>query len=240
MLGKLKRKGIKGVAFYILRKMQQAAYRHSDCIITISEDMKHTLCQEGVSPEKIQVIYNWSYGDDPVNVPEEDNLFIKAHPEVKGKFRVVFAGNLGAMVDPYIIADSAEKLSEYKDIQFVIIGAGNNMKTLKELVEEKKLSNMLFYPYQPVEYAPHNYAMAHVNINALPKEIIKTCLPSKTATMLNSSRPMVVAVEKNSGYAKILNSVERCTVVDPGDSEAFVSAILDIFNSHNNSNYQSG
>ncbi len=231
ILGMLPTKNLKGIPYCILRKLQQSAYRHSDCVVTISEDMRKTLLNEKCRLDRLKVVYNWSYTDDAVIIPEEENLFLKDHPELLDKFRVVFAGNMGAMVNPVIIANAAEALLAYKDIQFVIIGAGNNMQKLKGLAKNKNLANMSFFPYQPEEYACHNYAMAHVNINALPGGIINTCMPSKTATMLNSARPMVVAVEADSDYARILREVDKCMIVDWDDSQGFADAILKLYKS---------
>lgn len=225
-LKKLSNHGMKGIAFRVFRKMQQMAYKRADRIVTISEDMKQTLLKECVSEEKIDVVYNWSYSDEAFDIKDEDNLFLKAHNVDRSKFRVVFAGNLGAMVNAQLIADAAEICQNEEAIHFYIIGDGNNMPILKSIAEEKKLKNISFYPYQPVEFAPHNYAMAHVNINALPRGIINTCMPSKTATMLNCARPMVVSVERESAFAKMLLSVDKCTVVDVDDTQGFANAIL--------------
>lgn len=226
-LNKLSTKGIKGVVFKLFRKMQQSAYKKADHIVTISEDMKETLIKENTPEEKISVIYNWSYSDESIDIDDKDNLFLKTHNIDKSKFRVVFAGNLGAMVNAKLLAKTIELLKGEENIHFYIIGDGNNMRFLKNAVKEKSLSNVSFYPYQPVEFARHNYAMAHININALPKGIIYTCMPSKTATMLNSARPMVVSVEKNSAYAKLLEKVDKCTVVDVDDVQGFANAILE-------------
>ena len=103
------------------------------------------------------------------------------------------------------------------------------MPLLKRLAEEKKLANMSFYPFQPVEFAPHNYAMANVNINALPRGIVYTCLPSKTAICLNSARPMVSSLEKDSWLAGTLAGIDKSAVVDVDDAEGFAQAILDFY-----------
>lgn len=229
VLHKLPTNGVKGIPYNILRKMQQFAYKKADSIVTISEDMRRTLLKEEVPDGKIKVVYNWSYEDNAVVIPDEENLFLHDHPEFMGKFRVVFAGNLGAMVNPVIIAEAAERLRKIPDIQFIIIGDGNNMQKLKNMAKEKGLRNMAFFPYQPEEYARHNYAMAHVNINALPRGIITTCMPSKTATMLNAARPMVVAVEADSDYAQILRKVDKCVVVNWNDSQLFTEAIVKLY-----------
>lgn len=229
VLHKLPTHGIKGIPYSVFRKMQQSAYKKSDLIVTISEDMKQTLLNEKVPESKIRVIYNWSYSDEAAEIADEDNLFLRDHPELMDKFRVVFAGNLGAMVNPVLFAEAAEKMKAYSDIIFIIIGDGNNMNLLKSMAKEMNLTNMVFFPYQPKEYARHNYAMANVNINALPKGIITTCMPSKTSTILNAARPMVVAVEKESSYAKILSEVDKCVVVDWNDSKGFSDAIIHFY-----------
>lgn len=238
VLGLLPTTGIKSIPYYVLRKLQQIAYKQANLVVTISEDMKETLKRESPQPNKIEVVYNWSYDDEPTVIPDSENLFLNDHPELKSKFKVVFAGNMGAMVNPKIIADAAENLRDYEDIIFIIIGAGNNMHYLKEMAKTKNLTNIVFFPYQPKEYARHNYAMANVNINALPKGIIYTCMPSKTATMLNSARPMVVAVESESDYARLLREVDRAVVVNWNDTEGFSKAILDIYNSKDSSDSQ--
>lgn len=233
---KLSKTGLKGGAFYLLRMMQQRAYKLADKIVTISEDMKVTLVKEKVDEGKIAVIHNWGYMDNPKVIEDKDNLFLKTHPELKKYFRVVFSGNMGAQVNADLIANAAEHLQEINKIQFIIIGDGGNMEYLKKVAKEKKLTNMRFYPYQPLEFALHNYAMAHVGINALPKGIVYTCMPSKTAQMLSMARPMVSSMELDSWLARVLSTVDKSIVVDVDDDKGFADAILKIFYSKNYEN----
>lgn len=231
-LGALPGRGIKSLPFRVLRAMQRMAYRRSDAIVTISDDMKELLIEEKVQPDKLSVVYNWSYSDEAYDIPESENLFLRAHRPDPSQFRVVFAGNLGSMVNARLIADAAEMVACEEKIHFHIIGAGNNMPRLKQMAEEKGLRNMSFYPYQPEEFATHNYAMAHLNINALPKGIVYTCMPSKTATLLNCARPMLMSFEKTSHLAAMMESVDKCTVVDVDDVQGFADAILANYRNH--------
>ena len=226
---KLSENGLKGFAFRFFRKRQQQGYALADRIVTISEDMEQTLRQEKVPSDRLRVIHNWSYSNDEVDIPDEDNLFLRHNGITEKKFRVVFSGNMGAQVNARLIADAAELLKTEEEIHFYIIGDGANMPLLKRLAQEKKLANMSFFPFQPVEFAPHNYAMANVNINALPKGIVYTCLPSKTAICLSCARPMVCSMEKESWLAKTLSEVDKCSVVDIDDAVGFANAILDFY-----------
>ena len=66
--GKIRNK----LLFHLLAAEERYGYKHSDRIITISEDMKETLVQDGIDPEKIHVIYNWSYSDQIFTPPENN------------------------------------------------------------------------------------------------------------------------------------------------------------------------
>ena len=223
---KLSEHGLKGIVYKTFRKLQQMGYALADRVVTISEDMEYTLKNEKVPAERLRVVHNWSYSDNEVDIPDTENLFLKANGITEKKFRVVFAGNMGAQVNARMIAKVIESLKDETGIHFYIIGDGANMPLLKKLVLEKKLDNVSFYPFQPVEFAPHNYAMANVNINALPKGIVYTCLPSKTAISLSCARPMVMSMEKESWLGKTLAAVDKCTVVDIDDVKGFVEGIL--------------
>ena len=86
---------------------------------------------------------------------------------------------------------------------------------------------MLFFPSQPMEYAPDNYCMADVNINLVPKGVMYTCMPSKTNTCLLSQKPTVVSMDLDSDMAKRLSKVDQWTVVAPDDADAMAAAILE-------------
>lgn len=170
-------------AYIVSRWMQKTAYRKANRVVTISEDLKKTLFAEG--RKDVDVVYNWSYQNKPYHIADEDNHFLNTYGIRRSDgFRVVYAGNVGKMMDADTLIQTAEYLKNYPDIRFYIIGAGSNLNYLKRKAQEQKLENILFFPPQPMEYAPDNYCMADVNINPVPKGVMYTCMPSKTNTCL--------------------------------------------------------
>ena len=137
------------------------------------------------------------------------------------------------MMESEMIVQTAIILREYKDIKFFIIGEGSNLKKLKTRVTEEGLPNIFFYGFQPMEYAQDNYCAADVNINPVPKGIIYTCMPSKTATCLLSQKPTVVSMDLDSDMARRLRGVDQWTVVEPGDANAMAEAILEYYEADN-------
>ena len=90
---------------------QRYGYKHSDHIITISEDMKDTLVTDGIPVEKIEVVYNWSYQDELY-----ENLDLSPVSQMfdKNYFNVVYAGNIGVMQNVDILVETAKLMKEDK------------------------------------------------------------------------------------------------------------------------------
>ena len=219
-------------AYIVSRWMQKTAYRRADRVVTISEDLKKTLVAEG--RKDVDVIYNWSYQNEPYHIADEDNHFLNTYGIRRSDgFRVVYAGNVGKMMDADTLIRTAACLKEYPDIKFYIIGDGSNLSVLKQRAQEQQLDNLLFFPPQPMEYAPDNYCMADVNINPVPKGVMYTCMPSKTNTCLLSQKPTVTAMDLDSDMAKKLSRVDLWTVVAAGDAQAMADAILERYRSRN-------
>ena len=215
-------------AFIAARLLQAKAYRKATRVVTISEDLKKTIQGEGRSD--VDVVYNWSYQNEPYNIPDEKNHFLNSNGiRREDGFRVIYAGNVGQMMEGEMIVQSAKILSDKKDIRFYIIGEGSGLHKLKTRVAEEGLQNVLFYGRQPMEYAQDNYCAADVNINPVPKGVMYTCMPSKTATCLLSEQPTVVSMDLDSDMAKRLSKVDQWTIVAPGDAKAMAAGILKIY-----------
>ena len=212
-------------AFIVARALQAKAYKKADRVVTISEDLKKTIQNEG--RQDVDVIYNWSYQNEPYDIPDEQNHFLLSNNiRREDGFRVIYAGNVGQMMESEMIVQSAKILSGCKDIKYYVIGEGSGLKKLKARVAEEGLTNVLFYPRQPMEYAQENYCAADVNINPVPKGVIYSCMPSKTATCLLSQKPTIVSMDLDSDMAKRLSSVDQWSVVAPGDADAMAKSIL--------------
>lgn len=225
VIGKLSKKH---PAFVMARALQAKAYKRATKVVTISEDLAKTIREEG--RQDVDVIYNWSYQNEPYDIPDDKNHFLSSN-NIKREdgFRVIYAGNVGQMMENEMIVQSAKILKDHKDIKFYIIGAGSGLKRLKTRVEEERLNNILFYGFQPMEYAQDNYCAADVNINPVPKGVMYTCMPSKTATCLLSQKPTVVSMDLDSDMAKRLSTVDQWIVVAPGDAQAMADAILMVY-----------
>lgn len=222
--GKIKQSGI---IFKALRKVQNVGYQYSDVIVTISEDMKKQLMDDGISEKKIEVIYNWSYQDE---LYTEDLLDFTIPNQMfdKTKFNVLYAGNIGVMQNVDILIEAAKYLKNKKDIQIHIVGDGIYKKHLIESKEKYGLKNIKFWDILDSSTAPALYYSADINIIPLAKNIYKTALPSKTAICLACNKPIIFCIGEESLFGKKINRGTGCPVINSESPEELVKTINDL------------
>lgn len=215
----------KGILFKSLAAIQRYGYLHSDHIITISQDMKDTLVEAGISENKVDVIYNWSYQNELY-----DNLDLTTVSQILNKnvFNVVYAGNIGVMQNVDILIETASEMKEDPTIWFHIIGNGVYKEELETKAGEKGIKNISFWPMQPPELAPIIYSAADVNVIPLVKDVYRTALPSKTATCLACGKPVIFAIGRDSKFGKLVYEETRCPVIDSDDAKGMVEEIIRI------------
>lgn len=208
--------------FKILAAEQRYGYKHSDHVITISEDMKDTLAADGVKEDKIEVVYNWSYQDE---LYENVDLSPVAHMFSTDYFNVVYAGNIGVMQNVDILIEAARLMMDDKDLWFHIIGNGVYKDKLEARAKEYGITNISFWPMQPPELAPVIYSAADVNVIPLVKDVYKTALPSKTATCLACGKPIIFAIGKDSKFGRRAMEEAGCPVIEADRADELVNAI---------------
>lgn len=205
---------------------QKSVYRNADKLICISDDMKDFIVSKGVDADKIEVIYNWGYSDDVVDIPWEENEFVKKYNLSRDKFYAIYAGNVGKMQNVEIVVNAAKELQDRKDIQFLIIGDGARREAVEEMASG--LKNVTMLPMQPSELATHIYSAAGVNIISLVAGGTKTAMPSKTGVVLSCGQPVIFTFGSGSRFAKkVMENKAGCSVDATKESE-LVDAILRI------------
>ncbi len=221
-LGTLSRRGI---LYRLLAATQRYAYRNVNQLITISEDMKDTLIEIGVLPEKIEVIYNWSYQDE---VYEKDKVDFSpvSHIFQKEFINVVYAGNIGRMQNVELILQSAKLLKNNTNIKFHIIGDGVYKEKLVQKARETDADNVHFWPMMDASLAPSIYCHADINIISLAKDIYRTALPSKTATCIACQRPIIFCLGIESKFAKRCSESTNSIAISSSTPFELVAAII--------------
>ncbi len=82
------------------------------------------------------MVYNWVDEKAVVNVPRQDNKLFDKYNLDRNKFYVTYSGNLGLSQNLELLCNVANRLKDYQDIQFVLIGEGAYKDELEKRISK--------------------------------------------------------------------------------------------------------
>lgn len=218
-----------GVLWKIGRVIENFTYRNADKIIVISEDFKRNIMAKGVPEEKIEVIYNWVDEEIVVDVPREKNVLFDRYNLPRDKFYVTYNGNIGLTQNMDMLMEVAKELEEKYDIQFVLVGNGAYKEKLETIIKERGIRNVTMLPFQPYEEISHVFSLGDVSLVISKPGVGANSVPSKTWSIMSASRPVLANFDENE--LKDIITKNNCGIfTKAGDKEAFINAILHLYN----------
>ena len=191
------------IFFYALQKN---AYKNSDHMVVISEDMKTKLMEQGVPKEKIEVIVNWFDDKSVHEVSWEENRFVRKYHLSQDVFYVQYAGTMGYVFDYKMVLKIAKLLQPNDDIVIQMIGEGSQKEAFVDEATKEALNNIVFLPLEPQEMVSDVYSACSVCLNNIKKGIIGNSVPSKAGLLMACKRAIVTTSDNGSDYNEMINS----------------------------------
>lgn len=199
-------------------------WRCADRISVLSPGFRALLIERGVPDGKIAVIPNW--GDEPP--PQKPAASKPAAFAEPGRFRVLFAGNMGAAQALDSVLDAAALLANANPrVEVILLGSGIETDRLKARAEAEDLANVRFLPRVPKAEAGDWMAAADallVHLRADP--LFAITIPSKTQDYMAAGRPIIMAVAGDA--AELVRQSGGGVVVPPEDASALAEAIAEL------------
>jgi glycosyltransferase involved in cell wall biosynthesis len=226
-LGYLKEKNI---IVKVWDKINYQVLINAEKVIVLGEYMAEKIKKKYqlFDDHKIKIIHNWADESFIIPIKKEENWFVKKY-NLENKFIILYSGNIGLFQDLNTIIKAAEKLKIYEDIFFLFIGDGGGLNKLKKIVEEKKLHNVKFLPYQPKKNLPYSLTSADISIVTLEKGVEGLAVPCKTYGILACGRSMIGLVGKDCEVAEIIKGAKCGYRVEQGDVNGLVEKIKYIY-----------
>lgn len=220
----------KGSLLYrIGERVSDYTYRNAAEIMVISYNMKDGLIAKGVPADKISVIYNWIDADATQPILREDNPLFDELGLPRDTFYLTYAGNLGNSQNVNILVECAERLKEYEDICFVIFGGGSEKSKLEKRIADSGLTNIRLFPLQPMERVSQVYSLGDASFVTCKKGVGIGAFPSKAATILATSTPIIASFDSDSDLCRILTKHEAGVCAAAEDTDGAVKAILALY-----------
>lgn len=209
--------------------VQKLAYKFSDVLTVISEDMKKKVIEQGVNEDKIYPIVNWFDDQSVHEVTGSENRFVKKYELSKEKFYVQYAGTMGYVFDYNMVLSVAEKLIHYKDIEFQMIGQGSQKENFILEAKDRGLNNIKFFPLEPQHMVSDVYSACSVCLIPLKEGIIGNSVPSKAGLLMACNRAIINSVDENSEYYRMFNENKIGISVPNNNPDSVVEAIVDLY-----------
>ena len=213
-----------GLLWNIGRVIENYTYRHADKIIVISEDFKKNIVTKGVPENKIEVVYNWVDENSVVPISKENNPLFEELGISRGKFHVVYAGNIGNAQNIEVIIDTADALKDDPNVEFLIFGSGGLKEQYVANVNDLKLDNVKFFPLQPMERVSQVYGLGDVCVVSCKPGFGGAAMPSKMLSIMSAGRAVVASFDKGE-LTNILEKYKCGEYVPAGDTVAFAELI---------------
>ena len=218
-----------GLLWKIGRVIENFTYRNADKIIVISQDFKRNIMAKGVPEEKIEVIYNWVDEQAVVHIPRAENKLFEKYNLDPEKFYITYCGNIGLTQNMDLLLDVAKELSAEENIHFVLVGEGADKARVQSRVENEKISNISFLPFQPYEDISHVFSLGDAGLIISKPGVGENSVPSKTWSIMSAECPVIANFDENE--IKTILTDNSCGIfTKAGDKEAFKNAILELYN----------
>ena len=212
-----------GLVARLLRLAFFGVYRRSDVVVVLSHDMRHLLTEHGVPVERIHVIPNW-IDTDLVRPVKHGNWFRHVH-DLEHKFVVMYSGNVGMSQNLSMVLETAELLRNRQEIAFVFVGDGADRANLVQIANEKALTNVRFFDYQPKSDLADSLSAADVHLVVLQPQIRRLLMPSKVYGALASGTPILAITADDCELAETVRQHDLGLVIRSGMPRDLAEAI---------------
>ncbi|MEH7248026.1 glycosyltransferase family 4 protein [Neobacillus niacini] len=215
--------------FNIAKKIDMLNCNYADKVIVVGTDMSKTLQHRfnGKKVPSFAVINNWTNENEiiPLNKTDQNvSTFIKENG-LENKFIVMYSGNIGLFYDLENIIKVTENFKEYNDLAFVFIGEGAVKKEMQGFVQQRKIQNVYFLPYQPKDFIKYSLNAADIHLVVNQKGIKGVSVPSKIYGVMAAGKPILGVLEQGSEAEMLIDKSDCGSVVEPQDYKGIIAAI---------------
>jgi colanic acid biosynthesis glycosyl transferase WcaI len=208
-------------AYKLAQKLELALLKRFDRVSTISQCMQERLWQKGVAQEKTVLFPNW-IDTDLIKPLPRPSAFRKEWGILDDQIVILYSGNMGRKQGLEILIDAARSFLDVPEMLFLLCGDGAVRAELEESAQN--LSNVRFYPLQPLERLNDLLNLADIHILPQRADAADLVMPSKLSGILASGKVVVATASPESELGSVVS--ETGILILPGDVEELSAALL--------------
>ena len=208
----------------MLYKIEQFIFNNTDVITSISEQMVSKIEEKAL--KKVVLFPNWSDTSFFLPIPEKE-LLKKDFGFNKTDKVVLYSGAIGEKQGLEAIVYAAEAFKEKSEVKFIVCGTGPYKNKLEALTKSLSLSNVSFFPLQPMEKFNAFLNMADVHLVIQKAKASDLVMPSKLTTILSVGGLALITANPDSGLYSLIQKYKMGLVVDAENQDALNKGIED-------------
>ena len=210
----------------IIEMMVRFIYKGCDRILIQSLAFSSAIRRFGVQPDDIVYLPNSAQELYRPLILETD---APEYAQMPSGFRVMYAGNIGAAQDFGTVLKAAEKLKNYPDIHWVIVGDGRMRPWVEKQIQKLNLKNNVhLLGKHPAEAMPRYFSLADVLLVTLRKEpIFALTIPSKVQPYLACGKPIIAALDGEG--ARVIQEAGAGLTVPAENPHRLAEAVLAMY-----------
>lgn len=206
----------------LMEQVELFLYRHSSCVVALTNAFKRNLTTRGIDPDHISVVRNGV--DLGRYAPRPRDADLAAEWGLTGKFVIGYVGTHGMAHDLMNVLDAAERLREREDIRFLLVGDGAEREMLLAEKQRRGLNNVIMQGPQPKSAMPRIWSLCDVALIHLKNSpVFAEVIPSKIFEAMGMGKPLLLV--SPAGEARDIVLEDKAGQWVPAGDPAALSAM---------------
>ena len=207
--------------------MNRWLYKHAARIIVVGRDMFELMKRKTDGLDvPIAVIPNWAELETVSPTQRSENKLLE-ELNLKDKFVILYAGNMGPPNDIESVVDAADLLRGDDGFHFIFIGAGAKKTLLQNAVHERSIPNISILDPKPRSEQVVFLNACDISLVSLVGKMWGVSMPSRTYNILAAGKPILGITEEGSETDRVIREERVGWTVPPHDPAALVAALRD-------------
>lgn len=195
--------------------------KRADKVIVVGRDMQETLRNRFRNKNVPMNVFinNWIDEKEIYPLPEDNEkvLAFKKKYGLDGKTVIMYSGNIGLYYDLENLIKVIGRFKERKDVVFAFIGEGTVKKKIVDYVQEHRLDNVKFIPYQDKADLIYSLNAGDVHLVVNAKGIKGVSVPSKLYGVMAAGKTVFGVLDEGSEARLIIEECGCGVCVEPGE-----------------------
>lgn len=211
-------------------RISRSIFTGASITIVIGRDMLQRV-SEKIKPShrnRIRRVTNWSDEKCVYPMPKQNNGFRKeSNPH--DYFIVQYSGTMARIHNLEPLIEAAEILQKER-ILFQMIGGGHKKAFLESAAKQKRLQNVQFLPFQPLNKLAEVLSAANLSVVCLASQFTGLSVPSKAYGIMAAGVPLLGFMDEESEIALTIREADCGVVLSHPTGVSVAENILTLMN----------